>query len=98
MKPTTQEAEAGVSFEFKDILFCRASSRTARATQRDPVSKNQNQPNKQELDCSETLAVSRESSGYFLVSPQSSVILFLSYFRIFIVEILGTFFGLIIFF
>jgi hypothetical protein len=44
--PSTQEAEAGRSLEFKASLVYRASSRTARATQRKPVLrktiKNQN--------------------------------------------------------
>jgi hypothetical protein len=44
--PRTWEAEAG-GFEFEVSLVYRVSSRTARATQRNPVSKNQNQPNKQ---------------------------------------------------
>jgi hypothetical protein len=36
---STQEAEAGGSLEFKASLVYRASSRAARATQRNPVSK-----------------------------------------------------------
>jgi hypothetical protein len=39
--PSTQEAEAG-GFEFEASLVYRVSSRTARATQRNPVSKNKN--------------------------------------------------------
>jgi hypothetical protein len=38
--PSTWEAEA-CGFEFKASLVYRVSSRTARATQRNPVSKNQ---------------------------------------------------------
>jgi hypothetical protein len=38
--PSTREAEAG-EFEFKASLLYRVSSRTARATQRNLVSKNQ---------------------------------------------------------
>jgi len=38
--PSTQEAEAVGLYEFKVSLVCRESSRTARATLRDPVSKN----------------------------------------------------------
>jgi hypothetical protein len=37
--PSTWEAEAGGFFEFKASLVYRVSSRTARATQRNPVSK-----------------------------------------------------------
>jgi hypothetical protein len=36
--PSTWEAEAG-GFEFKASLFYKVSSRTARATQRNPVSR-----------------------------------------------------------
>jgi hypothetical protein len=36
--PSTREAEAGRSLEFKASLIYRVSSRTARATQRNPVS------------------------------------------------------------
>jgi hypothetical protein len=39
--PRTQEAEAGGS-QFKASLVYRVGSRTARATQRNPVWKNQN--------------------------------------------------------
>jgi hypothetical protein len=42
--PSAQEAEAGRSgraFEFEASLVYRVSSRTARATQRNPVSKKQ---------------------------------------------------------
>jgi hypothetical protein len=39
--PSTREAEAG-GFEFEVSLVYKVSSRTARATQRNPVSKNQN--------------------------------------------------------
>jgi hypothetical protein len=45
--PSTGEAEASVSLEFKASLVYRASSRTARATQRNPVSKN---PKKEEKE------------------------------------------------
>jgi hypothetical protein len=38
--PSNQKAEAGGSLEFGASLFYRASSRTARATQRNPVLKN----------------------------------------------------------
>jgi hypothetical protein len=38
--PSTCKAEAGRSLEFKASLVYRVSSRTARATQRNPVSKN----------------------------------------------------------
>jgi hypothetical protein len=41
--PSTQEAEAG---EFKASLVYRVSSRTARATQRNPVSKKTKKKNK----------------------------------------------------
>jgi hypothetical protein len=41
--PSTWEAEVGGSQEFEASLVYRVSSRTARATQRNPVSKNQNQ-------------------------------------------------------
>ena len=37
--PQTQEAEAGKSLEFEASLVYGAHSRTARATQRNPVSK-----------------------------------------------------------
>jgi hypothetical protein len=43
-----QEAEAGRSLEFQATLIYRVSSRTARLIQRNPVSKNQTKPNKQE--------------------------------------------------
>ena len=43
--PITQEAEAGGSLEFKASLVYRASSWTARATQRNPSQKT----NKQKL-------------------------------------------------
>jgi hypothetical protein len=39
--PSTWEAEAGEFLEFQDSLVYRVSSRTARAIQRNPVSKNQ---------------------------------------------------------
>jgi hypothetical protein len=39
--PSTREAEAG-GFEFQASLVYRVSSRTGRATQRNPVSKKQN--------------------------------------------------------
>jgi hypothetical protein len=39
--PSTWEAEAGGFLKFKASLVYRVSSRTARATQRNPVSKNQ---------------------------------------------------------
>ena len=46
--PSTWEAKAGEDHEFEASLVYRASSRTARATQKNPVSKNQNkQTNKQ---------------------------------------------------
>jgi hypothetical protein len=46
--PSTWEAEAGRFSEFKASLVYRVSSRTARATQRNPVSKNKTkQTNKQ---------------------------------------------------
>jgi hypothetical protein len=41
--PSTREAEAGGSLEFEASLVYKVSSRTARAIQRNPVSKNQNQ-------------------------------------------------------
>jgi hypothetical protein len=43
--PRTQEAEAGGISEFKDSLVYRVNSRMVRATQRNPVSKTQNQTN-----------------------------------------------------
>jgi hypothetical protein len=39
--PSTWEAEAGGFSEFKASLVYRVSSRTARAIQKNPVSKNQ---------------------------------------------------------
>jgi hypothetical protein len=45
--PSTREAEAGGFLEFEASLVYRVSSRTARATQRNPVSKNQKNKNKQ---------------------------------------------------
>jgi hypothetical protein len=39
--PSTWEAEAGGFLKFKASLVYRVSSRRARATQRNPVSKNQ---------------------------------------------------------
>ena len=38
--PSTREAKAGRSLEFKTSLVYRVSSKTARTTQRNPVSKN----------------------------------------------------------
>jgi hypothetical protein len=43
--PSTWEAEAGGFLSFKASLVYRVSSRIARATQRNPVSKNQTKPN-----------------------------------------------------
>jgi hypothetical protein len=43
--PSTREAEAGGSLEFKASLVYKVSSRTARATQRNPVS-NKTKQNK----------------------------------------------------
>jgi hypothetical protein len=40
------EAEAGGSLEFEDSLVYRMSSRTARITQRNPISKNKIKQNK----------------------------------------------------
>jgi hypothetical protein len=47
--PSTWEAEAGgfLSSEFEASLVYRVSSRTARAIQRNPVSKNKNKKQKQ---------------------------------------------------
>jgi hypothetical protein len=45
--PSTWKAEAGKFLEFEASLVYRVSSRTERATQRNPVSKNKN--NKKEL-------------------------------------------------
>jgi hypothetical protein len=39
--PSTREAEAGGFLEFEASLVYKVSSRTARAIQRNPVSKNQ---------------------------------------------------------
>jgi hypothetical protein len=44
--PSTWEAEAGRFFEFEASLVDKVSSRTARAIQRNPVSKNQTKQNK----------------------------------------------------
>jgi hypothetical protein len=44
-KPSTREAEAGGFLEFEASLVYKVSSRTARATQRNPVSKNKKQKN-----------------------------------------------------
>jgi hypothetical protein len=44
--PSTREAEAGGSLEFEASLVYRVSSRTARAIQRNPVSKNQKKKQK----------------------------------------------------
>jgi hypothetical protein len=43
--PSTWEAEAGGFSEFEASLVYKVSSRTARATQRNPVSKNKNKTN-----------------------------------------------------
>ena len=45
--PSTWEAEAGGSLEFKASLVYRVSCRAARTTQRNPVSKNKKQKQKQ---------------------------------------------------
>jgi hypothetical protein len=42
--PSTWEAEAGGSLEFEASLVYRVSSRTARATQKNPVSKKKKKP------------------------------------------------------
>jgi hypothetical protein len=51
--PSTGEAETGRSLELEARLIYRVSSRTARTTQRNPISKkkknNQKQPNKQPI-------------------------------------------------
>jgi hypothetical protein len=39
LNPSTQEAEAGRSFEFQDSLLYRLSSRITRTTQENPVLK-----------------------------------------------------------
>lgn len=39
--PSTEEVEAGGSLEFKDNLVYRERSKMTRATQKNPVSKNQ---------------------------------------------------------
>jgi hypothetical protein len=44
--PSTREAEAGGFLSSRPAWFYKVSSRTAKATQRDPVSKNQKQNNK----------------------------------------------------
>jgi hypothetical protein len=44
--PITWEAEAGKFLEFEASLVYKVSSRTARATQRNPVSKNKTKQNK----------------------------------------------------
>jgi hypothetical protein len=44
--PSTQEAEAGWISEFEASLVYRVSSRKARATQRNPVWKNQKKKKK----------------------------------------------------
>jgi hypothetical protein len=55
--PSTREAEAGGSLEFEASLVYKVSSRTARAIQRNPVSKNK-QTNKQ-TNKKETLPLKR---------------------------------------
>ena len=45
--PSTREAEAGGSLEFEASLVYKVSSRTARAIQRNPVSKNQKKKKKE---------------------------------------------------
>jgi hypothetical protein len=49
--PNIQKAEAGRCYlcKFEASLIYRVSSRTARATQRNPVSKKQNQPTNKKL-------------------------------------------------
>jgi hypothetical protein len=42
--PSTREAEAGRISEFEASLVYKVSSRTARAIQRNPVSKNKTKP------------------------------------------------------
>jgi hypothetical protein len=44
--PSTREAEAGGYLEFEASLVYRVSSKTARATQKNPVSKNKNKNKK----------------------------------------------------
>ena len=45
--PSTQEAEAGWSLEFEARLIYKLSSRTARAVQRKPVTRNKTKQTKQ---------------------------------------------------
>jgi hypothetical protein len=44
--PSTQEAEAGGTLEFEASVVYKVSSRTARAIQKNPVSKNQKKKKK----------------------------------------------------
>jgi hypothetical protein len=44
--PSTREAEAGRFSEFKASLVYKVSSKTARAVQRNPISKNQKRKRK----------------------------------------------------
>jgi hypothetical protein len=48
--PSTREAEAGGFLEFEASLVYKVSSRTARAIQRNPVSKNQKKKRERERD------------------------------------------------
>jgi hypothetical protein len=49
--PSTLKAEAGGSLEFKDPLVYRVSSRTTRATQRNPDLKNKQTKKASTLNC-----------------------------------------------
>jgi hypothetical protein len=58
--PSTREAEASRFLEFEASLVYRVSSRTARATQRNPVSKNKNKQKKQRKRLGQLLEPRRE--------------------------------------
>ena len=58
---STWEAEAGGSLEFKASLTYRGSSRTARATQRNPDPKTTNQPRKEEKGSLSSVVQGREA-------------------------------------
>ena len=66
--PSTWEAEAGGSLEFEASLVYKVSSRTARAIQRNPVSKKQQQQNnnnKKKNTVRNTRGQKTESAGWW---------------------------------
>ena len=62
--PSTQEAEAGDICEFSAILVDKASSKTAKATQRNPVLKQQQQTTNNKNNNSNNTQTQTEGKGF----------------------------------